>query len=192
MDKLLVNKKGDCYASGCEKPGNKYCSACKYAYYCSIECQKKDWVSHKDFCLKNREIKKNKDQMQALRLLNKLDRVMIRDMLAYLFYQTGMTLDDWGGVRLTINADFSGKEMTFLDLKQNSRPEPISKENMVNMLNTMYAQQVAYRDESLNSYDPDLFIFCIFYKGFGIVFSSPREDFQKTIDRAKEFSSKRI
>lgn len=34
----------------CNKPADKFCSKCKVAYYCSIECQKGDWKRHKKIC----------------------------------------------------------------------------------------------------------------------------------------------
>ena len=33
------------------------CSRCKIAFYCSKECQKKDWPLHKDFCIISDTIK---------------------------------------------------------------------------------------------------------------------------------------
>eukprot|EP00026_Physarum_polycephalum_P005746 Phypoly_transcript_05784.p1 GENE.Phypoly_transcript_05784~~Phypoly_transcript_05784.p1 ORF type:complete len:632 (+),score=88.96 Phypoly_transcript_05784:250-1896(+) len=32
------------------KKTNKKCSKCGYSYYCSIDCQKKDWAEHKPLC----------------------------------------------------------------------------------------------------------------------------------------------
>ncbi|CAB4426657.1 unnamed protein product [Rhizophagus irregularis] len=34
----------------CKKPSTSYCSKCKLIYYCSKECQKKDWKEHKTSC----------------------------------------------------------------------------------------------------------------------------------------------
>ena len=34
----------------CTKPGDKICGKCKNARYCSLECQKKDWATHKLSC----------------------------------------------------------------------------------------------------------------------------------------------
>lgn len=34
----------------CSKPGTLRCGACKTIRYCSAECQKKDWKTHKQVC----------------------------------------------------------------------------------------------------------------------------------------------
>ena len=38
------------HCARCEKPANKKCSVCKSVSYCSRECQKLDWPSHRDKC----------------------------------------------------------------------------------------------------------------------------------------------
>ncbi|CAE7310654.1 unnamed protein product [Symbiodinium sp. CCMP2592] len=41
-----------CAGSGCELPGTKQCSRCGVVAYCSAECQRKDWKTHKLVCKK--------------------------------------------------------------------------------------------------------------------------------------------
>ncbi len=36
----------------CSRCSQHHCSACKLIYYCSEECQNKDWIRHKDVCIK--------------------------------------------------------------------------------------------------------------------------------------------
>ena len=44
---------GPCDVCGKEE-NTKACSRCRKAFYCSVECQKKDWVSgHKSVCKPN-------------------------------------------------------------------------------------------------------------------------------------------
>ncbi|KDR76178.1 hypothetical protein GALMADRAFT_267814 [Galerina marginata CBS 339.88] len=43
-----------CSASGCSNHQNlSKCARCRSAYYCSVDCQKKAWKSHKDACNMN-------------------------------------------------------------------------------------------------------------------------------------------
>ncbi|CRK99828.1 CLUMA_CG013136, isoform A [Clunio marinus] len=42
----------------CEKPSNSFCTNCKLVHYCSRECQKADWKTHKTQC-RPFEIKKD-------------------------------------------------------------------------------------------------------------------------------------
>ena len=39
-----------CNSCGLIKPETFRCSGCKAIRYCSKECQKDDWLEHKDFC----------------------------------------------------------------------------------------------------------------------------------------------
>jgi hypothetical protein len=39
-----------CTAPGCTNEGTKKCATCRVSYYCSKECQKKDWKAHKKKC----------------------------------------------------------------------------------------------------------------------------------------------
>jgi hypothetical protein len=39
-----------CLNRTCGKGGNKACTSCHWAYYCSRECQKNDWVEHRIMC----------------------------------------------------------------------------------------------------------------------------------------------
>jgi hypothetical protein len=43
----------------CKNPATSRCSGCNLSYYCSKDCQKIDWKSHKPECKKNQESYKN-------------------------------------------------------------------------------------------------------------------------------------
>eukprot|EP00984_Skeletonema_dohrnii_P028677 scaffold18734_cov115-Skeletonema_dohrnii-CCMP3373.AAC.5 len=52
-----VKKMGLCYNQNCSLPERKaerskmfYCTRCRDANYCSVECQKDDWETHRKFC----------------------------------------------------------------------------------------------------------------------------------------------
>jgi len=50
VQKKLENLEKKSKCTGCNKVGLKKCKSCKAVYYCSIECQKKDWKNHKVNC----------------------------------------------------------------------------------------------------------------------------------------------
>lgn len=50
-----VNKMCVCGKIADEKQKFKKCSRCEYIFYCSTECQEKDWPTHKDMCNSTRE-----------------------------------------------------------------------------------------------------------------------------------------
>ncbi|XP_015592432.1 zinc finger MYND domain-containing protein 10 isoform X2 [Cephus cinctus] len=49
LDKLDYLEMRKCF--GCNEPAKKRCSKCKTAWYCSRECQVKDWINHKINCI---------------------------------------------------------------------------------------------------------------------------------------------
>ena len=50
---LATNPIPDVYkCSDCGKDGAKKCGACGEAYYCSRQCQRRDWKKHKAECQK--------------------------------------------------------------------------------------------------------------------------------------------
>ena len=46
-----------CARNACDKNGTKTCTACKLVKYCSSECQRAHWATHRESCLKNRSSK---------------------------------------------------------------------------------------------------------------------------------------
>lgn len=52
MDLLL--SPAPCFAPGCEKPGTPTCARCQGARYCSKDCQRAAWSSHKTSCTASR------------------------------------------------------------------------------------------------------------------------------------------
>lgn len=76
MTDPIIHKKDECYCSICNNRTKKLCSACKCVYYCSIDCQKKDWFIHKKFCL---------EKAKEIIFLNRLNRFVLRDMIASIF-----------------------------------------------------------------------------------------------------------
>ena len=53
---MEVSKETTC--GNCSQPSKTKCSRCKLIYYCGVDCQKKDWTSHKKFCKSNAVNKK--------------------------------------------------------------------------------------------------------------------------------------
>jgi tetratricopeptide (TPR) repeat protein len=50
LNPLNLIKVVQCAKPGCDKVGTQGCSACVKEYYCTAECQKSDWKTHKLIC----------------------------------------------------------------------------------------------------------------------------------------------
>ena len=51
LNELYIKLKHKAKCSNCDKPNsNLKCSKCKLVFYCSKECQVKDWSTHKLLC----------------------------------------------------------------------------------------------------------------------------------------------
>ena len=48
---ILAGDPSRCQACDAKDPKPKACKRCKRSYYCSTECQKRDWRSHKQYCM---------------------------------------------------------------------------------------------------------------------------------------------
>jgi hypothetical protein len=57
-----------CALRSCNRLGTLNCSACRREFYCSVECQKKDWKVHKQMC---NSVKMMSDLMSNTQLLFK-------------------------------------------------------------------------------------------------------------------------
>ena len=57
LGKNVQRRLNKCFKCSAKAVHLKTCSACKWALYCSGECQKLDWVDHKQMCnkIKNKE-----------------------------------------------------------------------------------------------------------------------------------------
>lgn len=61
--------------------GSKRCSNCKIVHYCSVECQKADWINHKQACIhldKNSRLKSILDELKNNLQLNGFIGAMIQ------------------------------------------------------------------------------------------------------------------
>jgi hypothetical protein len=47
---LIADVVTQCQGPDCLKEGTQRCNRCKAAYYCSRECQKRHWKTHKPVC----------------------------------------------------------------------------------------------------------------------------------------------
>ena len=78
--KSLVSQCSFCF----ENKKTKCCQGCQIIYYCSIECQKKAWVTHKTVCKK---LQKRKDLLPS-RIYRRIVSVISKDesiMLGFLY-----------------------------------------------------------------------------------------------------------
>lgn len=58
--------------ASCGEPATQRCSKCKSVWYCSRECQLKDWKAHKEMCKMLTEVRKDEDKREdEIKAMNK-------------------------------------------------------------------------------------------------------------------------
>jgi hypothetical protein len=91
-----------CFNGNCVEVGKKFCAACRYACYCSADCQKQDWKAiHKKSCMKSRQflpidevsriIKKSVDHAIKCKAMDKNEQSIkiLEDILVFAEHQYG-------------------------------------------------------------------------------------------------------
>ena len=110
----------------CLQPAKQLCSRCKHIYYCSTDCQKKDWKTHKPCCGTDQAPESTRLLVEKLTpLLSRCDietnysRVMIGDRTLartlVLVHQT----DNRGGVSVSVVGLAKRQKATNLKQRRN-------------------------------------------------------------------------
>lgn len=177
---MSSSSKGPCYNKTCKEPATKYCGVCRYACYCSIECQREDWSTHKTFCKPN-EKKKIKD----MRLLHKCDRDHIVNMVAWGITINEHRINTFRAALIVIENDILEQSYDEEDLRKNCSLQLMKEEGFL-----LFLSHMGYPIHSFLDFDPrdkSLFFFITKYNGYGAVFSRSVEEMQEIIDSMKEF-----
>lgn len=71
----------------CDKETTKRCSRCKAVYYCSTECQSKDWHNHNEMCKRFKYVQDVKKLMKLFKeYLPQIDKDMIANIVGITKY----------------------------------------------------------------------------------------------------------
>src|SRR3990172_604027 len=73
-----------CFNTNCKNIGTKICTACRTVKYCSVECQKKHFPMHKEFCKKIGKILNESKISTNSWCFCDIDEKLIRDHLLYI------------------------------------------------------------------------------------------------------------
>jgi radical SAM protein with 4Fe4S-binding SPASM domain len=171
----------------------KRCSKCKLSVYCSKECQKKDWIRHKEICFK-----KEKDEKEDLHFLSDLLSFSLEYFLFSGFFNfikkdhSKMKKKKKKDDQIVIELTYFSLETLKIDL---SLKFNIFSGNVhYNYFNESKAKQVFddYKSDEL------IFGFVIFnelkndfiFKYFKVTFNETNENYKQQIDKLNFFSNK--
>lgn len=170
MEASSIGQKGFCHNKACEEYGKKYCSACKYAYYCSLECQRKDWPSHKRLCDKS---KFSLTEKRDIKFINKLDASIIRDMVVADFCGKKYSGNDYQAAYVIIHSDIldDGKDISLEKLWRKTTTRFMPRKEMAPFVRSWEGKTFIRREREYDMENPLLFFLVITYKQFNILSS---------------------
>lgn len=61
----MISSSNENFCNVCSKQCDSYCKDCKIVFYCGRDCQKKDWIKHKQICFTKNSIEKRLDNFQS-------------------------------------------------------------------------------------------------------------------------------
>lgn len=102
-----MDKKGLC-VSMCGKIGTKHCAECKVTRYCSVKCQREDWVKHKKDCA----LFKTHPDRGDIAMITKIHPDTIYSIIAEECIKHKIDLEKQCGFILRIKNDFFDQETT--------------------------------------------------------------------------------
>lgn len=175
--------KGSCSYSACEKEGEKCCGACKGVIYCSIECQKADWPSHRLSCQK-----RENNHVPDSELLHQFNSSDALYLVALACYMNDYPIEDFRGARITFNNNLLAQPNYKDKLWESSSIRLMFEAGLQDMIDE--CQRAGCKGMDFDTSNPSAFLFIVHYNSATKVFTCSRENIQGKIDHIKDFSTK--
>lgn len=170
--------KRPCFYSKCSKESKKYCGGCKEVRYCSVECQRADWPSHRLLCQKD----KNKDLLDEFNLSHALY------LVAFACYDNNYSIESFRGARIILNNNLLAQPNYEKNLWENSSIRLMFEEGLDDMIKE--CQEGGCKGMDFDRTDPSSFLFIVLYNGGARAFKDRRERIQRILDQINDFSTK--
>lgn len=133
----------------CSKPNVNVCSGCNRVYYCSVDCQKSDWKTHKVTCKSTKELAEKKDRV-LVDALSRVPKFMeVISAIGYLHYDATkkvvVTCSFIEIGKLEWNCDVYLTQNSILNVPEDHYPIRISlAENIANGIDTQLSIGIPY------------------------------------------------
>ena len=170
MITLSATIKGRCHNKGCGNDGDKSCSVCRYAQYCSVSCQKEHWVIHKFQCKQM----KNDPKTDSLRLLQKLDPFFVTIRTILKSKEAGLNFLDYQGAKVFIQGNYPLGNITDEQYEKNSTIFFVKNDehdNIIEESRKIYEQNIGKRNKP-----SDDFLISLVHNGIFIPICNKKSD----------------